>query len=108
MTDDNKRRWESKQAVGCVGFTSPGLNANVLDICPTAPGLVFGMSNTIATIPGIVSPTLTEFILNPTGGTDAPSADNWRAVFYLAAGINVAAVTIYMIFAKAQAVPRLM
>lgn len=35
----------------------------MLDIAPQHSSVIMGISNTIATIPGIVSPTLTGFIV---------------------------------------------
>mgnify|MGYP000601196435 CR=1 FL=1 len=95
-------------AVGLIGFTSSGFNANILDISPAYSSLIFAMSNTLATIPGIVSPTLTEAILHPNGNSATPAtAEAWRSVFYLAAGINVVTGILYFIFAKAHPVPYL-
>ena len=95
-------------AVGFLGYTSSGYNANVLDISPAYSSLIFSMSNTLATIPGIVSPTLTEAILHPNGDAATPAtAEAWRTVFYLAAAINVATGVLYFIFAKAHPVPYL-
>lgn len=93
-------------AVGLVGMTSAGYNANVLDISPAYTGLIFSMSNTIATIPGIVSPLITEAILHPDGNSASPApATAWRTVFYLTAGLNVVAAVFYLIFARAHPVP---
>ena len=91
-----------------MGMTSSGYNANVLDISPMYAGLLFSMSNTIATIPGIVSPTLTELILHPHGDSAEPATSAaWHTVFFIAASINAVAVTLYFIFARASPVKEL-
>jgi hypothetical protein len=98
-----------KQGVGLVGMSSAGYCAGFLDVSKTSVGLVFSMSNTFATIPGIISPTITEAILYPDGEDSAVAAPaaNWRVVFYLAAAINVAATVVYMVFGKASHVAAL-
>ena len=85
-----------------MGMQSGGVIAGFLDITPTSAALVFSMSNTLATIPGILAPSVTEAILYPDGdsGVTAPAA-NWRAVFFLAAGMNAVATVVYMTFMKA-------
>lgn len=56
-------------ALGFNGFTAAGYNANALDLLPGYSGIIFSVSNTIATIPGIVSPILT--------GMSASSFASW-------------------------------
>ncbi len=92
-----------------MGMQSGGVIAGFLDISPANVGMVFAMSNTLATIPGVLAPSVTEAILyagGPEAGVVAP-ADNWRAVFFLGAGLNVAAAVVYMVFSQASRVPAL-
>ena len=59
------------------------------------------ISNTIATVPGVVSPALTGLIVkNHTQG-------EWRVVFYIAAIMYVAGVIVWYVFCKAEALPDL-
>lgn len=51
-------------AVGLGGFAFSGFFVNHLDIAPPYAGVLMGISNTFATIPGIVSPLLTGIIVN--------------------------------------------
>lgn len=50
-------------AIGVGAFTVSGFCVNHLDIAPQFAGILFGISNTIGSIPGIVSPLLTGFIV---------------------------------------------
>ena len=43
-------------ATGCIGFQFPGALVNHVDIAPPFAGVLFGISNTVATIPGFISP----------------------------------------------------
>lgn len=46
-------------AVAIGGLAWSGFSVNHLDIAPQFAGLLMGISNTIATIPGIASPIIT-------------------------------------------------
>jgi ACS family sodium-dependent inorganic phosphate cotransporter len=45
-------------AVGIGGFAWSGFSVNHLDIAPQFAGILMGVSNTFATLPGIISPAL--------------------------------------------------
>ena len=49
-------------AVGFGGFTWSGFPVNHLDISPRYASILFGISNCIATLPGIFSPIMVGFI----------------------------------------------
>ena len=51
-------------AVGLGAFAWSGFAVNHLDIAPQYASILMGIGNTIATIPGIVSPMLTGFLVN--------------------------------------------
>lgn len=46
-------------AVGIGGFAWSGFSVNHLDIAPQFASILMGLSNTFATLPGIVSPAFT-------------------------------------------------
>ena len=46
-------------AVGIGGFAWSGFSVNHLDIAPQFASILMGLSNTFATLPGILSPALT-------------------------------------------------
>lgn len=50
-------------AVGLGAFAWSGFAVNHLDIAPQYASILMGFGNTIATIPGIVSPLLTGFLV---------------------------------------------
>ncbi|KAK6173305.1 hypothetical protein SNE40_016781 [Patella caerulea] len=79
-------------AVGLGGFAWAGIGVNQLDIAPQYASILMGLSNTFATLPGIVSPSLTGAIVQG-GGTD-----RWRIVFYLAASIYGLGGVIFGVF----------
>ena len=49
-------------SVGLSGFSVAGFNINLLDIAPQYAGILMGISNTVATIPGFVGPQVAKFI----------------------------------------------
>lgn len=69
-------------AVAISGINASGYGANVLDVCPRYSGILFSVSNTLATIPGIVAPLVTGAIV-----ADPPLLSQWQEVFYIAAAI---------------------
>lgn len=82
-------------AVGLGGFAWGGFSVNHLDIAPQYASILMGISNTFATIPGIVSPALTGVIVS-----DQHDKGEWQVVFYLAAGIYLGGCVIYGLFAS--------
>jgi ACS family sodium-dependent inorganic phosphate cotransporter-like MFS transporter 5 len=51
-------------AIGSVGFATSGYDCNHLDIAPRYAGVLMGITNTAATIPGILGPTVAKGIAN--------------------------------------------
>lgn len=56
-----------------------------------------GIGNTFATIPGIVSPLLTGYIVG-----DGGDRDQWRVVFFISAGIYLVGCVIYWFYASGE------
>jgi len=77
-------------ALGLASFTFAGLGCNHLDISPRHAGVIFGISNTAATIPGIVGVALTGFLVDRTG--------TYAAAFYLTAAVLLFGWVIYLLF----------
>lgn len=50
--------------VGIGAFSLSGFTVNHLDIAPNYASILMGISNTFGTIPGIISPLLTGYIVN--------------------------------------------
>ena len=61
-------------AVGIGGFAWSGFSVNHLDVAPQFASILMGLSNTFATLPGILSPVLTGAVVTDqvryTGGWD--------------------------------------
>jgi ACS family sodium-dependent inorganic phosphate cotransporter-like MFS transporter 5 len=80
-------------AMSIGGFTSSGYGANHIDIGPKYAGPLMGITNTFATIPGIVGIFLTGFILDLTHGS-------YFFVWIIAIGIHVICTIFFWIFVK--------
>jgi len=76
-------------ALGLASFTFAGLGCNHLDISPRHAGVIFGISNTAATIPGIIGVALTGFLVDRTG--------TYAAAFYLTAAVLLSGWVLYML-----------
>jgi len=52
-------------AIGLMGLEGAGYGANAMEIAPRYAGIIFGVSNTVATIPGIGNYKLFQIFLIP-------------------------------------------
>ena len=66
-------------ATGCLACCMPGFAPNGLDIAPRYADVIFGISNTFATLPGIFGVLITGWLIDRTG--------NYATAFLLAAGV---------------------
>ncbi|XP_055959203.1 sialin [Patella vulgata] len=83
--------------VTMTGFQNGGgFLVNFNDIAPQYAGIIFGISNTLATIPGIIAPTVVDAIT--PHGTQA----EWQIVFYITAGIYVGGAIIYLLMGSGE------
>ncbi|CAG0900572.1 unnamed protein product, partial [Cyprideis torosa] len=82
--------------VGFMGMGHSGFNVNHLDIAPNFSGVLLGLTNCAATVPGILAPYVTGLIVHG----DENSFVRWRTVFLIAAGILVLANLFYVMFAS--------
>ncbi|NKB99186.1 MAG: MFS transporter [Pseudomonadales bacterium] len=83
----------------CVGnalgaFVTGGFSVNHMDIAPNHAGKLMGITNTFATIPGIIGVTVSGFILETTG--------SWALVFQVAGGVTLFGLIFYLIFASGE------
>ena len=76
------------------GAMAGGFGVNHLDIAPRGAGVIMGLSNTAATIPGIVGVYVSGLILEATG--------SWAMVFQTAAGVLTFGLVFYLVFARAD------
>ncbi|XP_073531667.1 sialin isoform X1 [Phyllobates terribilis] len=76
------------------GFSMSGYNINHLDIAPSFAGLLLGITNTFATIPGMVGPVIAKAL------THENTVEQWQIVFYIAAAINIFGAIFFAAFAS--------
>ncbi|XP_060590778.1 sialin-like [Ruditapes philippinarum] len=79
--------------------TSGGYLPNIIDIAPRYSSLIFSVSNTIATMPGIIAPIAVGEI------TKSGTSEEWRIIFYIASGVAVFAAVMYGIFGNSELAP---
>ena len=77
-----------------LGFAWAGFSVNHLDIAPQYAAILMGVSNTLGTIPGIISPSITGYL------TEDKSIANWQHVFIITAFIYAIGAIFYGIFAS--------
>jgi ACS family sodium-dependent inorganic phosphate cotransporter len=75
-------------ALGGVAFGVAGFAVNHLDIAPQYAGILMGLSNTFAQLPGIVGVALTGFIVQAT--------HSFAAAFYLTAVVYLIGMVCYL------------
>ncbi|KAG5675888.1 hypothetical protein PVAND_005753 [Polypedilum vanderplanki] len=85
--------------VGIGALAMSGWLANTLDIAPQFGSIILGISNTLATLPGIVSPILSGYIAS------TPNSFEYRIIFIITCAIGVAGMTFYLFFASAELQP---
>ncbi|XP_055373403.1 sialin-like [Condylostylus longicornis] len=83
-------------AVGLGAFAWSGFAVNHLDIAPQYASILMGISNTFGTIPGIISPLITGYIVQNQ------SAEEWKIVFYISASVYIIGTIIYWFFARGE------
>ena len=83
-------------ALGAYGLNASGFVSNFLDVAPRHAAPLYALSNTIATVPGIVGVYLTGWLLDLTGGY------GWT--FALAAAVNIVAALVWLRWARADCV----
>ncbi|KAK3926230.1 Vesicular glutamate transporter 2.2 [Frankliniella fusca] len=86
-------------AVGLGGFAWSAFSVNHLDIAPQYASILMGISNTVATLPGMISPHITGYIVQ-----DKTPAQ-WRIVFMISSTIYLVGALIYGIFASGERQP---
>ena len=83
----------------CIGnalgaFVTGGFAVNHMDIAPNHAGKLMGITNTFATIPGIIGVTVSGYILDVTG--------SWAIVFQVAGGVTVFGLVVYLLLASGE------
>ncbi|XP_073992597.1 sialin-like isoform X2 [Rhodnius prolixus] len=83
-------------AVGFGGSAFAGFSVNPLDIAPQYASILMGFSNTVATLPGILSPMLTGYIVKNR------TPEEWHTILYFAAAIYCFGSIIYAALASGK------
>jgi len=71
-----------------------GFSPNSFDIAPLYADVIWGISNTFATVPGIVGVAVTGWLIERTG--------TYRAPFVLTAGIAVFGALVFLTFGSGR------
>lgn len=72
-----------------LAFNCAGHLSNHADVCPKFAGISFAVSNTLATLPGVLIGPVTAHLVVESG-------HRWFPVFILAAALNMTAAVIYI------------
>ncbi|XP_059171323.1 sialin-like [Physella acuta] len=83
--------------VGLGGCIMGGYNINHLDIAPKFAGVLMGITNGLATIPGFVGPAVVGYLTN-----NNQTRGQWQIVFYITAAIYFFGAVFYDVFAKGE------
>jgi ACS family sodium-dependent inorganic phosphate cotransporter len=81
-------------SLGSTALGLGGWGVNHLDVAPRYAGILMGISNTFATLPGIVGVAATGFIVQATG--------SFSGVFYLAAGVYLVGLVAFNIWGSGE------
>lgn len=81
-------------ATGAMAFCLAGFAPNSFDIAPRYADVIWGVSNTFATLPGIVGVAVTGWLVDRTGGYTAP--------FLATAGLCILGALVFLAFGSGQ------
>jgi MFS transporter, ACS family, solute carrier family 17 (sodium-dependent inorganic phosphate cotransporter), other len=81
-------------ATGCGAMCWSGFASNHFDIAPQHADVLYSISNTFGTIPGIIGVAATGMLLDLTGG--------YTATFILAAAVNVVGALVWLIWGTGE------
>jgi ACS family sodium-dependent inorganic phosphate cotransporter len=79
-------------AAGALAVSLSGFAVNSFDIAPRYADVIWGISNTAGTVPGIIGVAVTGWLIDRTGSYTAP--------FYLTAAVGLVGAVVYLIFAS--------
>ncbi len=74
-------------------------SVNYLDLAPQYASIIVGVGNTLATLPGILIPSLTGLIVQNR------VASEWRIVFYITSSVYAFGVFFYTFFGSGETQP---
>jgi Sugar phosphate permease len=83
-------------AIGMLAFTFAGYAPNTLDVAPRYADVLAGITNTIGTLPGVFGVAITGWLVQQTG--------TFGSAFAIAAGLNIVAAIVWLLFATGKKV----
>ncbi|XP_016977009.1 putative inorganic phosphate cotransporter [Drosophila rhopaloa] len=83
--------------MGLNGAIYSGFKINHLDLSPRFAGLLIAVTNCVANLVGLTAPMVAGHVID-----HRPTIENWRIVFYIAAGVFIFTATFYNIFASGK------
>ncbi|CAL1531040.1 unnamed protein product [Lymnaea stagnalis] len=86
-------------AVGFEGLCYAGYMVNQVDFAPRYAGVLYGITNTVATVPGIVAPLVVGAL------TPNKSQEEWRNVFYICGSLCLLGTIVFGSFAVGEVQP---
>jgi len=87
-------------ATGFCGANFSGFNCNHLDIAPQYAGILLGITNCVATIPGFAGPAVVGMINDP-----APTLAGWQTVFVISACVSLFGLFSYLLLGSGEVQP---
>ncbi|XP_021377570.1 sialin-like [Mizuhopecten yessoensis] len=87
-------------AVGFSGITNGGFFVNHIDISPNYSGTLMGISNCLATIPGIAGPLLVGILT-----VHNQTQEQWQIVFLICSGVYATGTFLYLLLAEGSEQP---
>ena len=84
-------------SISSVGLAPSGITVNHLDLAPNYAGTLMGLTNTIATVPGILGPQVVGALTYHQS-----TRGQWQKVFYIAAVIYAFGTTIFVMFGSGK------
>jgi ACS family sodium-dependent inorganic phosphate cotransporter len=81
-------------AAGALACSLAGFAANSFDIAPRYADVIWGISNSVASLPGIIGVTVTGWLIDRTGSFNAP--------FFLTAAVGLAGAAVYLVYASGE------
>jgi ACS family sodium-dependent inorganic phosphate cotransporter len=81
-------------AAGALACSLAGFAANSFDIAPRYADVIWGISNSVASLPGIIGVTVTGWLIDRTGSFNAP--------FFLTAAVGFAGALVYLVYASGE------
>ncbi|KAJ8943525.1 hypothetical protein NQ318_023035 [Aromia moschata] len=84
-------------AIMFIGGMFCGFLSNHIDIAPNFAGTLVAITNTVATIPGIIVPVFVGKLTH----TD-PSIASWRIIFWTTVALYIVEIVVYMLFGSGE------